>query len=342
MANLMRLILITIAPFESVSGASFYHRRLLAAWNDMGGTAEVIALASPPAPDFAERFDPSASIIVEGAAFEYAEAIIPALQARGAVALIHHPTALEPGTPEPRRRALKALELSVLPGFRKVIAASAPIAERLTQEFGVPANRLHVLVPGTDHQTRRPIDADAPFGAPCTILSLATLTYRKGHDVLLKALATLTDLDWRLILAGEPRDETYAHNLDTLIEQVGLSGRVERHGALEGAALDTAWARADLFALATRFEGFGMVIAEAMARGLPVAITDGGAAGSLVATGAGIVAPVDDVAQLAKALRRLIFSPALRAEMGGIAWAHARTLPEWPDQAAALRDIIAH
>ncbi len=341
MPMIMRLILITVAPFETISGASFYHRRLLAAWNDMGGTSEVVALADTPAPDFVERLDETASIIIEGGAFEVAEAVIPALQARGAVALIHHPTALEPGTPEPRRRALKALELGVLPGFRTVIAASTQIAERLTQEFGVRANRIAVLVPGTDHQIRRVIDGTAPFGSPCTILSLGTLTYRKGHDILLKALATLSDLDFHLILAGEPRDASYAAELTALTEQLGLTDRVERQGALEGAALDAAWARADLFALATRFEGFGMVIAEAMARGLPVAITDGGAAGSLVANGAGIVAPVNDVAQLAKAMRRLIFSPALRAEMGGIAWAHARTLPEWPDQAAALKAILS-
>jgi glycosyltransferase involved in cell wall biosynthesis len=338
---LMRLILITIAPFESVSGASFYHRNLLSAWNDMGGTSEIVALAGPPAHNFADQFDESASIIIEGAAFEFAIAAIPALQARGAVALIHHPTALEPGTPEPHRRALKALEMSVLPGFRKVIAASAPIADRLTTEFGVIASRLHVLTPGTDHQLRRPIDGTAPFAAPCTILSLGTLAYRKGHDILINALATLSDLNWHLIIAGEARDADYAASLTTLTEQLGLTDRIERQGALRGLALDAVWARADMFALATRFEGFGMVIAEAMARGLPVAITDGGAAGSLVASGAGVVAPVGDVAQLAKAMRRLIFSPALRAEMGGIAWAHARTMPEWPTQAAALKTIMS-
>lgn len=336
----MRLALITVAPFETVSGASFYHRHLLAAWRDRGDEAEVVALADKVPPDFADRFDNDTAIVVEGAAFEAAEAAIPALQARGAVALIHHPTALEPGTPEPRRRQLKALEIAVLPGFTRVIAASEPIARRLSAEFGVINDHLYVLAPGTDQQPRRIFDPTARCGGPCTLLSLGTLTFRKGHDVLLKALATLTDLDWHLILAGEPRDAAYAADLAVLIEQLGLRSRVECHGAVEGGALEAIWARADIFALATRFEGFGMAIAEAMARGLPVAITDGGAAGNLIALGVGVVAPVDDVAQLAKAMRRLIFSPALRAEMGGCAWTHARTLPEWPMQAAALRGIV--
>lgn len=336
----MRLALITAAPFETVTGASFYHRRLLAAWRDMGGDADIVALDGPAAPDLASRFGHGEMIIVEGAAFESAEAVIPALQVRGAVALVHHPTALEPGTPEPRRRRLKSLELAVLPGFGRVVAASEPIADRLSSEFGVIRERLHVLVPGTDQQPRRAIDPNRPDGTQCTILSLGTLSYRKGHDILLRALATLADLDWRLILAGEPRDPAYAAELDTLVTTLGIAARVDRRGALEGEALERAWADAELFALATRFEGFGMAIAEAMARGLPVAITDGGAAGSLVPPAAGVVAPVDDATQLAKAMRRLIFSPSLRADMGGHAWTHARSLPGWPDQARALRDIL--
>lgn len=335
----MKLVLITEAPFKSVTGASFYHRRLLAAWGELGGSSEVHALDAPVASSFAARMDAGAFVLVEGAAFEFARDAIPALQARGAIALIHHPTALEPGTPEDRRQALKAFERQVLPGFSRVIAASDPIADRLSAEFGVIRERITVVVPGTDRYPCRTLSPVPPDGSPCTLLALGTLTYRKGHDILLRALATLHDLDWRLVLAGEPRDPDYAAGLDRLSADLGIAGRVERRGPLTGGALDDAWSEADMFALATRFEGFGMAIAEAMARGLPVAICDGGAAGQLVPTGAGIVAPVDDVAQLGKALRRLVFSPALRAQMGAIAWKHAGGLPNWPDQARALRAL---
>lgn len=335
----MRLALITVAPFETVTGASFYHRRLLAAWREMGGEVEVVALDGPAPATLAGQFGDGVTVILEGAALEVARQAIPGLQARGALALIHHPTALEPGTPEARRLELKALERAVLPGFRRVLAASEPIAERLSTDFGVIRDHVRVLVPGTDHHRRR-LFTPAPDGAACTILSLGTMIYRKGHDTLLAALAMLEDLDWRLILAGETRETDYEAQLVRLIERLGIGDRVERHGALTGSALEDAWERADLFALATRFEGFGMAIAEAMARGLPVAITEGGAAGRLVTPGAGVVAPVDDVVQLGKALRRLVFSTELRAEMGAIAWHHARNLPTWPDQARALREIV--
>lgn len=336
----MRLALITAAPFETVTGASFYHRRILAAWEEMGGVSEVIALEGKADSSLVDRLE-GRSVIVEGAALEPAARLVPALQARGAVALIHHPTALEPGTPDDRRQALKKLEYELLPGFRRVIAASAPIAERLVGEFGVCRDSVRVVVPGTDRVPRRTIDASRPDGSPCGVLSLGTLTYRKGHDVLLRALAGLFDLDWHLTLAGEPRDPDYVDSLSALIREHGIADRVTLLGPLTGDALEEAWNKAEIFALATRFEGYGMVIAEALARGLPVAITDGGAAGMLVPAEAGVVAPVDDVEQLGKALRRLVFSPQLRATMGEAAWRQGQSLPSWPDQAIALQEALA-
>lgn len=336
----MRLLLITEAPLDSVSGASVYHARLLDAWRAISGDAEAIGLDAPASENFASTIPEDACILVEAAGFEKAQPALSGLIDRGAVALVHHPIALEPGASAERRTARKALESGVLPRFRRVVTASEPIAQRLKAEFGVAEDRLLVVVPGTEPQTRRHIDAKRPFGTPCTVLSLGTISYRKGHDLLLRAVAGLPDLDWRLILAGEVRDQAYASELDRLIDTLGIGARVERPGPLHGDALEAAWSRAEVFALATRFEGFGMAIAEAMARGLPVAVTDGGAAGSLVPAEAGAVAPVDDLAQFTKALRRLVFSPPLRAEMGAAGYAHARHLPGWTDQARAIAELF--
>lgn len=336
----MRLVLITEAPLDSVSGASAYHARLLDAWRAISGDAEAIGLEAPATEDFASTLPEDACVVVESASFEKAQPALLRLIDHGAVALVHHPTALEPGAPAEQRTARKALESSVLPRFRRIVTASEPIARRLKAEFGVAEDRLRVVVPGTEPQARRHIDANRPFGTPCTVLSLGTISYRKGHDLLLRAVAGLPDLDWRLILAGEVRDQAYASELDQLIDSLGIGARVERPGPLHGDALQAAWNRAEVFALATRFEGFGMAIAEAMARGLPVAVTDGGAAGSLVPAEAGVVAPVDDLAQFTKALRRLVFSPPLRAEMGAAGYAHARHLPGWTDQARAFAELF--
>ncbi len=336
----MHLTLITEAPFSAISGASLYHQRVLADYRRAGDQIDIIALDQQAAPTIADQIAPASLILVEASALRWLNDAIPPLQQRGASVLVHHPSALEPGTPESERAALKTLERKFLPGFRQVIAASTPIAERLAHEFCVDPGQITVITPGTDPQPCRSLDPTAPDGGPCTLLSLGTLVPRKGHEILIQALASLRDLDWHLILAGAPRDPIYQRKIINLISDLSLTDRISMRPALSGEALEAAWNQADLFALATRFEGYGMAIAEAIARGLPVAITAGGAAGHLVPPTCGIIAPVDDIAQFAKALRRLIFSPSLRAKLGVEAYHHAQSLPTWPTQAARLRAAL--
>ena len=336
----MHLTLITEAPFHAISGASLYHQRVLADYERAGDQIDVIALDQPAALTLTDQIAPNALILVEASALRWLGEIIPTLQQRGASVLVHHPSALEPGTPEDERAALKALERKFLPGFHRVIAASAPIAERLAHEFCVNPAQITVVTPGTDPQPGRQFDPTEPDGGRCTLLSLGTLVPRKGHDILIQALASLRDLDWRLILAGAPRDPAYHKKLIDLVNDLDLADRISLRPALSGEALEAVWHEADIFVLATRFEGYGMAIAEALARGLPVAITAGGAAAHLVPPACGIIAPVDDTAQFAKALRRLIFSPSLRAMIGAEAYRYAQSLPTWPTQAARLRAAL--
>ena len=121
--------------------------------------------------------------------------------------------------------------------------------------------------------------ASARVAPAAHILSVGTLVPRKGHDVLLRALARLFDLDWHLTIAGSPRrDPAHAAALVALAEELGIAHRVRFAGEVTGDALEALWRGADLFALATWFEGYGMVVAEALKRGLPVAVCSGGAA----------------------------------------------------------------
>ena len=178
-----------------------------------------------------------------------------------------------------------------------------------------------------------------PAGPTCEILSIGTLIPRKGHDVLLRALARLFDLDWHLTIAGSPdRDPAHAHGLMALAEELDIAHRVRFAGELVGDALEAQWRAADLFALATHYEGYGMAIAEALKRGLPVAVTAGGAAGAAGHAGSRLVCPVGDRDQLSKALRRLIFGRDLRREMAEAAW-QVGTSPA--DLARRRRDAFA-
>ena len=133
----------------------------------------------------------------------------------------------------------------------------------------------------------------------------------------------------------------HARTLSALAEELGIAGRVRFAGALDDAALEPLWRTADIFALATNWDGYAATVAEALRRGLPVAVTAGGAAASLVPIEAGVVCPPGDHDGLSKAIRRLIFSADLRREMGEIAWLAGQDLPSWDTQAAAFAAALA-
>ena len=154
--------------------------------------------------------------------------------------------------------------------------------------------------------------------------------------MLLRALARLTDIDWTLTIAGARARRGLCRWAGGAGGGAGLAQRVRFAGEVSGAALEALYDRADVFALATHWEGYGMAAAEALARGLPVAITAGGAIAEVVPVEAGCVSPPGDVVPLARAMRRVLFDAGMRAEMAEAAWAAGQRLPRWGDRAAAF------
>jgi glycosyltransferase involved in cell wall biosynthesis len=343
----MRVALLVPAPFATVSGGYNYDRAMVAGLRATGHSVEVIELAGRhPLPDEAAeagardawaRVPADAVAVIDGLGLPAFAPIAEALAARRTIGLIHHPTALEPDQSEAVREVLRGAERALLRRLARVVVTSPPMAERLVSDFGVVRSRIAVVTPGTAEAPR----SEGSGGPGCAILSVGAITPRKGHDVLLRALARLPDLDWTLTIAGGARDAAYAAMLRDLAAELGIAARVTFAGEVVAAALEALWRRADLFALATRFEGYGMAIAEALKRGVAVAVTDGGAAGALVTPQTGVVTAVGDDAALSRALRRMIFDRALREEMRAAAWAAGRALPDWTTQAHAFAAAIA-
>ena len=340
--------LLVPAPFDTISGGYIYDRRIVDGMRDAGHDVTVVELHGRfPLPDAGAiasavaAFDalPAQDVaIIDGLALLALHDRLDQLADRRAVGLIHHPTCLETGLPEAEAEELGTLERAMFPRLARIIVTSPWTADCLVKDFAVPRDRITEIVPGTEPAPRSTGLGDAV----CRVLSIGTLIPRKGHDVLLRALAGLSDLDWHLTIAGSPdRDPVCAHGLSALTEELGLTARVTFLGELSGAPLAALWASADLFALATNFEGYGMVIAEALKRGLPVAVCNGGAAGSLVSPETGAVCPVGDVVQLSKVLRRMIFDQPLRQSLAEAAWQSGQTLPDWPAQARAFAAACA-
>jgi glycosyltransferase involved in cell wall biosynthesis len=342
----MRIALLVPGPF-GISGGYAYDRAMLDGLCAAGHDARAVELAGRhPLADAAARASACAAFdalpadavaVIDGLGLPAFRDRAEALAERRAVGLIHHPTTLETGTAEADRDVLRQAERTLMPRLARVIVTSAATAERLTADFGVAAERIAVVVPGTAAAPRSP----GSGGPQCALLSVGTLVPRKGHDRLLRALARLFDLDWRLTIVGATdRDPAYAQSLYALADQLGISERVTFAGEADPATLDQLWRGADIFALATQWEGYGMAIAEALKRGLPIAVTAGGAAGALVTSSSGVVAAPDDQATLSKSLRRLIFDGDLRREMAEAAWTEGQALPDWPTQVGKFAEAL--
>jgi glycosyltransferase involved in cell wall biosynthesis len=343
----MHLSLIVPAPFDAVSGGYAYDRRIVAGLREAGHVVQVVELAGThPRADAAagdaaraawNALPDATRPIIDGLALPAFAGMADVLTARNTGGVIHHPTALETGLHETDRAALLAIEKRLLPKLSRIVVTSETTAERLAGDFCVDPECLKVVVPGTDEAPR----SLGSGGPTCRIISIGTLVPRKGHDVLLRALARLFDLDWRLTIVGSPeRDPVHARTLVALAEELGIANRVCFAGEATDGALEALWREADIFALATHWEGYGMVVAEALKRGLPVAVTAGGAAGSLVTPEAGAVCPPGDHVNLSKALRRLIFGAALRHNIAEAAWQVGRTLPSWQMQAREFAQAL--
>jgi glycosyltransferase involved in cell wall biosynthesis len=175
---------------------------------------------------------------------------------------------------------------------------------------------------------------------PPLILSVGIQHPRKGHDILLQALARLTRLDWTAVIAGKVHDTDHAAELVRLHRELGLGARVTLAGYVPDAELARLYAAASLFALATRYEGYGLVFDEALAHGLPIVSCRTGAVPDTVPAGVGRLVPPDDCAAFAEALADLLGNAAGRAACADAAMAAGRNLPGWADTARVAGQVI--
>lgn len=334
---------------DTPTGGYAYDRRLIAGLRDLGWQVELVALPGTyPYPGPLARgaarqalatLPTGACVLIDG----LAGGALPDELAREAtrlriVALVHHALADETGLHH-GTAALAASERAALASARAVICTGARTATRLACGFSVEAGLITVAPPGTDPAPRK-----APrMGVPPRILAVGSLTSRKRHDVLIAALARLAELPWQARIVGSAElDPACADRLRAQVESVGLEDQVVMAGAVPDARAE--YDAADIFALASVHEGYGMAFAEALRHGLPVVGARSDAVADLVPAGAGALVPRDDPAAMAAALARLLRDPDAADDCAEAAWHAGAALPSWDDTAgmvaAALERVM--
>lgn len=332
-------------PIDQRTGGYLYDARIVQGLRALGWSVKVHELAGRyPLPDemaqgaVAAALDgvgDGATAIVDGLCLAAAGAALEEHDGRiGRVGLVHHPAALETGVPAPVARDLAGLERAALAVCDQVIATSRTSAVGLAADYGVAGGRLAVVEPGVDEA---PIARGSRDGVP-NLLCVGTLTARKGHELLVEALAGMTDLPWRLLCAGsETRDRAVAVAVRAAVVHEELADRVTFGGELADEALARAYDDADLLVSASYYEGYGMALTEALARGLPIVATAGGAVAQTVPREAGLVVPQGE---LGAALRRAVGEPALRRGLAAGARRARASLSRWPEAASRFAAIL--
>ena len=251
------------------------------------------------------------------------------------VALVHHPLALELGLTAEQSGALAVQERAALAAARHVIVTSPATARTLSSDFAVAPERITVVLPGTARAPAAPGSTDGTV----RLVAVGSVIPRKGFDILAEALARVKGLPWHLSIAGDTtRDSATATALKNQINRLDLADRITMLGTLSPEALDRVYSESDAFVLASHYEGYGMAYAEALAHGLPVIGTTGGAISDTVPSEAGILVEPGNPEALAQALSVLIVDPHRRAALAAGARTAAARLPTWRESSA----LFAH
>jgi glycosyltransferase involved in cell wall biosynthesis len=349
----MALAFLVPGSINQLTGGYLYARRVVEGLRALGRAVAVIELAGryPDVNDVARASATSALAglstgtiaAIDGLALPgFADCLASEGQRLRLIGLIHHPLSLETGLNPAEVRRYAALEARFWPLLRGILCPSANTAQAVITS-GVAAHRVAVAIPGTDKPA---LTGQRKPQGQLRLLAVGSITPRKGHLLLVEALAELRDYDWRLTCIGSlERDPAAAAALRRAIAIQRLGDRVALVGERSPELLSAAYQDADLFVLPSYHEGYGMAYAEALAHGLPVVATTAGAIPDTVPAATSILVAPGDATALREALRRVFVDERLRSRLAAGAALAATALPDWPTAvrkwAAALDRLAA-
>lgn len=335
------------------SGGNTYDRRVCQGLAESGWSVRELAVPGAwPRSAAAERgalagalagIPDGAVVLLDGLVAGAApEAVTPESRRLRLVVLVHLPLGDETGLAPAAAAALDARERQTLRAATAVVTTSGWAANRLVHLHGLPAARVHVATPGVDAAALAP----GTDGAS-RLLCVAAVTPLKGQDLLVEALATLTSRPWSCgFVGGLGRAPGYVDRVRALVRTHRLADRIRLVGPLTGADLAAAYAAADLVLLASHAETYGMVVTEALARGVPVVATDVGGVPEALGRAPdggppGMLVPPADPAALAGALRRWLEEPDTRRRLRRAARDRRAALPGWEATVRTVAGVLA-
>lgn len=341
----MRVYLAVPGKLDTPTGGYIYDRHVVEGLREQGRSVEVLELGeSFPSPTAADTADaesklvglgPRDVVIVDGLGFGALDTSLVQRIPATVIALVHHPLAREEGISSATHDTLLASERENLRHAAHVIVPSEQTASLLISDYGVDRENITVVRPGSNP----PIGNREPAEPPL-ILSVGIQVPRKGHDVLLESLTLIRDLPWQAIIVGDERDADYAKKLHLMVNQHGLTGRIRLTGYVSDDELSQLYRSASIFALATRFEGYGIVFDEAMSYGLPIVTCSVGATPDTVSPGSAILVPRDDPHAFAEALQQILLDTRLAETMALASWNAGQTREGWDKTAKKVGRII--
>ncbi|MCW2765750.1 MAG: glycosyltransferase [Nocardioides sp.] len=332
------------------SGGNAYDRRVCEGLTAIGWSVHECAVPGAwPRPDAAARailkgvlaaIPRDAVVLLDGLIASTVPELLVAEKGRLRIVVLVH-TQLGDGVPGVDVECARSREGEALSAADAIVATSIWTRTRLLDRYPLQPWRVHVAEPGVDV-----VDLAPGTATGGQLLSVAAVTPDKGHDVLLAALATIADLAWRCVCVGPlDREPDFVHRLERQAGESGIKDRVQFTGPLAGADLDGAYAAADVLVLASRAETYGMVVTEALARGLPVVATAVGgvpeALGRLEdGSRPGLLVPPDDPTAFAAALRSWLEAADSRRRLRGAAQERRTTLVGWSTTSHLLSRIL--
>ena len=320
------------------TGGYRYDRRIIQELRRLGWQVDVLDLGDGfPFPSVAQRATAlvvlsavpgDCPIVLDGLAFGALPEAAALRSRTPLIALVHQPLALESSLDTAQANVFRESERAALAAAARVVVTSEATGRIVIADYSVQSQRISVVRPGND-----PVPpARGSNDTIVRLLSVGSVVPDKGYDLLIAAVAMIADLPWRLTIAGDrTRNLAAAARLDADISAHGLGDRVTVLGAVPPERVSELYLASDLFVLASRFEGYGMALTEAIVHGLPVVSTMAGAIPDTIPAGTGLLVPPNDVAAFARALRRLISDRIERQRLAMNARAAATQFPSWQD-----------